>query len=254
MLRTICSVRVGERVAELRQAVGKPEGKADAAADGKADAGAPEADPDVAQQARPTAAASSRQRDIGRRRQHPRRHQPVTQATCQTSDDGQRHDPLNKAVGSGSRRLSHARQACDQAHDCDALTSGRCSLAMVSPNGPVLTRSGVAWSVGRQRQQREHQFGEAVGFLQMRIAGQDEGVDAEVLIFLACAPRPFRGSPTSAVPAPPRTRPTPAQRLGLISSLSRRPPCSAAMRCWPTEVHAREDLLRRGDGLVVDDG
>ena len=43
------------------------------------------------------------------------------------------------------------------------------------------------------------------------------------------------GSPTSAVPAPPRTRPTPAHRLGLTSSLSRRPPCSAAMRCWPTE-------------------
>ncbi len=43
------------------------------------------------------------------------------------------------------------------------------------------------------------------------------------------------GSPTSAVPAPPRTRPTPAQRLGLISSLSRRPPCSCAMRCWPTK-------------------
>src|ERR1700753_3493130 len=42
-------------------------------------------------------------------------------------------------------------------------------------------------------------------------------------------------SPTSAVPAPPRTRPTPAHRLGAISSLSRRPPCSCSMRCWPTE-------------------
>ena len=30
------------------------------------------------------------------------------------------------------------------------------------------------------------------------------------------------GSPTSAVPAPPRTRPTPAHRFGLTSSLSRR--------------------------------
>ena len=41
------------------------------------------------------------------------------------------------------------------------------------------------------------------------------------------------GSPTSAVPAPPRTKPTPAQRLGLTSNLSRRPPCRAAMRLWP---------------------
>ncbi len=32
------------------------------------------------------------------------------------------------------------------AYDCDAFTSGRCSLAMVSPNGPVLTRSGAALS------------------------------------------------------------------------------------------------------------
>jgi hypothetical protein len=37
------------------------------------------------------------------------------------------------------------------------------------------------------------------------------------------------------VPAPPRTSPTPAQRFGLISSLSRRPPCNAAMRLCPSE-------------------
>src|SRR5277367_4129169 len=43
------------------------------------------------------------------------------------------------------------------------------------------------------------------------------------------------GSPTRAVPAPPRTKPTPAHRLGLTSSLSRRPPWSAAIRLCPTE-------------------
>jgi hypothetical protein len=48
MLRTICSVVSVSFARELRQAVGEPEGKADAAADDKADAGAPEADPDVA--------------------------------------------------------------------------------------------------------------------------------------------------------------------------------------------------------------
>src|ERR1700742_728646 len=50
-----------------------------------------------------------------------------------------------------------------------------------------------------------------------------------------------RGLPTSAVPAPPRTRPTPAHRLGATSRpargfvLSNLPPCSAAMRRWPIE-------------------
>src|SRR5215207_1677498 len=43
------------------------------------------------------------------------------------------------------------------------------------------------------------------------------------------------GSPTSAVPAPPRTSPTPAHRFGLISSLSRRPPWRRSIRRWPTE-------------------
>lgn len=48
-------------------------------------------------------------------------------------------------------------------------------------------------------------------------------------------------SPTSAVPAPPRTKPTPAHKLGLISRLSRLPLCSAAIRCCPTEsVRANE--------------
>ena len=68
----------------------------------------------------------------------------------------------------------------------------------------------------------------------MRIAGEDEGIDAELAV-LAIRAATVSGSPTSAVPAPPRTRPTPAHRFGLISSLSRRPPCSAVMRCWPTE-------------------
>jgi hypothetical protein len=38
------------------------------------------------------------------------------------------------------------RMAVDLAYDCDAFISGRCSLAMVSPKGPVLTRSGAALS------------------------------------------------------------------------------------------------------------
>src|SRR5580658_8706391 len=43
------------------------------------------------------------------------------------------------------------------------------------------------------------------------------------------------GSPTSAVPAPPRTRPMPAHRFGLISRSSRRPRWSCCIRLCPTE-------------------
>ncbi len=50
---------------------------------------------------------------------------------------------------------------------------------MVSPNGPVFTRSGVTLLELVQRQQREHQLGEAIGFLEVRIAGHDEGIDAD---------------------------------------------------------------------------
>ena len=57
--------------------------------------------------------------------------------------------------------------------------SGNCMLAMISPNGPVLTPGGVCRMRRGQGQQRKHQFGEAIGFLEMRIAGQDEGIDAE---------------------------------------------------------------------------
>ncbi|CAM5328289.1 hypothetical protein SRIMM317S_01586 [Streptomyces rimosus subsp. rimosus] len=41
--------------------------------------------------------------------------------------------------------------------------------------------------------------------------------------------------PTRAVPAPPRTRPMPAQRLGATSSPSVLPPCSASIRRCPSD-------------------
>ncbi|MNI71392.1 hypothetical protein D3C73_1272630 [compost metagenome] len=43
------------------------------------------------------------------------------------------------------------------------------------------------------------------------------------------------GSPTRAVPAPPRTRPIPAHKSGLISKFERSPWCSSAILRWPTE-------------------
>src|SRR3954453_8660728 len=45
---------------------------------------------------------------------------------------------------------------------------------------PGIPRLAEIVSGGRfQRQQREHELGEAVAFLEMRIAGQDEPIDAE---------------------------------------------------------------------------
>ena len=41
--------------------------------------------------------------------------------------------------------------------------------------------------------------------------------------------------PTRAVPAPERTRPNPAHRLGATTRSSREPPWRAAIRCWPTD-------------------
>ena len=59
------------------------------------------------------------------------------------------------------------------------------------------------------------------------------------------------GSPTSAVPAPPRTSPTPAHRLGLTSNSSRLPRCNS-----PCAAGLRNQISRRpfalGDRLVVD--
>ena len=137
--------------------------------------------------------------------------------------------PIGRSQGtSRGRGAPHeaARAWCD----------GIISLAMISPNGPALRtcRRGPA---GRrlERQQREHELGEAVAFLQMRVARQDEGVDARSPCIRASAQPPSRGRP----PAPCRRRrgpgPRPAHRLGLISSWSRRPPCSRLIRCWPTE-------------------
>jgi hypothetical protein len=45
--------------------------------------------------------------------------------------------------------------------------------------------------------------------------------------------------PTSAVPASPRTRPMPAHMFGETSRASVRPPCSAAIRRWPSAPDAR---------------
>ena len=55
---------------------------------------------------------------------------------------------------------------------------------MSSPNGPALRAAPRSTPVvALQGQLREHELGEAVGLLQVRVAGEDEAVDAEPDVF-----------------------------------------------------------------------
>jgi len=129
--------------------------QSDAATDDKADAGAPEADPDVArqltrQQQLPAASATSL--GAGNTRAGTN---PLMQATCQTTTMTSGTIHWIRPSARGKSQAADTRKAFDQAHDCEAFTNGRCSLAMVSPTA-VLTRSGVTLSDWLQRQQRKH--------------------------------------------------------------------------------------------------
>ncbi len=58
-------------------------------------------------------------------------------------------------------------------------------------------------------------------------------------------------SPTSAVPAPPRTRPAPAQRFGLTSGGRAGRRAQARHAVLADRIHAREGSLRRSDRIVA---
>ena len=134
-----------------------------------------------------------------------------------------------RAVGremiGGSRAGEAAADDCDRGrarsdvgHPCAAARGAR------HPRENFSERPGVDQTFGGrdrplQRQTGEKQLGDAIGFLEMRVAGEDEGVGAEMRRYSSMRSATVSGSPTSAVPAPPRTSPTPAHRLGLISSL-----------------------------------
>ena len=62
-----------------------------------------------------------------------------------------------------------------------ARAAGAISLAIISPNGPALRVTPRPTPVVlRSGQLRHHELGEAVAFLQVRVAGEDEVLDAEV--------------------------------------------------------------------------
>ena len=132
--------------------------------------------------------------------------------------------PLCAAISHARRRTRGSAQDASVRSAADRPERSRVRTAVVMRSPPpdaarwrrLAERPGVdperrAVRGVRQRQQREHQLGEAVGFLEVRVAGEDEGVDAERRVLLACARRPVSGrrpAPCRRRRAPGRRRPT----------------------------------------------
>src|ERR1700722_13677826 len=102
-----------------------------------------------------------------------------------------------------------------------------------------------------QRQQRKHQLREAVGFLEMRIAGHDKSIDAGVLIFPDTR-RHGRGIPdqSRSRAATDQTDAGPKVRADLQSVAASAVQLRHAL--LTDRVHPREYLLRRSYGFVGD--
>ena len=97
-----------------------------------------------------------------------------------------------------------------------------------APNGeapnPAVIRLRLHAQLG------EDQLGEAVGLFQVRVAAEDEGVDPEILVLAHPFGDGIRVSDQRRARLRRAPDPTPAQRFGLISRLSREPLWSAFMR------------------------
>ena len=123
---------------------------------------------------------------------------------------------------------------------------------MISPKGPAFL-AGPRSVAGRrlQRQLREDELGEAIAFLEMRIAGQDEAIDAERHILLHAlgdlvriADQRRAGAAAHQSDAGPEVR----ADLELVA-----PPAMQARHALLADrVEARKGLLGRRDGLVVE--
>jgi hypothetical protein len=133
--------------------------------------------------------------------------------------------------GRGAARLRGRRKSlCRALHH--ATFFGTMSLAITSPNGPVMRMLAALLAFAEQR---EHQLREAVRLFQVRIAGQDERLDAEVLVLAHARGHRLRDRP----PAPCRRRRAPGPRRP--TGWATLPACRAGRRaappcgCWPTE-------------------
>src|SRR5829696_5925025 len=133
-------------------------------------------------------------------------------------------------------------------HECGALGAGDDLASVGAERRP--SGSGRHW-LRLHIQLGEHQLGEAVGLLQMRVAAEDEGIDAQLFVF----PHPFRDrvrvtnqrracSTTDQSHAGPEVR---ADLQVLPRSVVKRFHARLAMR-----VHPGEDLLRAGDRRLID--
>ena len=130
---------------------------------------------------------------------------------------------------------------------------GRSALAMISPPkgpngealGPAATGCGCTAEFG------EDQLGEAVGLFQVRVAAEDEGVDAQLFVFPHPRGDGFRvADERRPGPAADQSHPGPEVRAdlqALARSVVERLHARLTMR-----VHAGEDLLRAGDRRLVD--
>ena len=116
---------------------------------------------------------------------------------------------------------------------------------------PYWRRPARCRPVLRERQQRHDELGEAVGLLEVRVAGEDEGIDAERHVFLHARGDRLgiadqRGSGAAAHQAD--ARPEVRAHLELVA-----PPAMQRRHAALADgIHALEDALRRGDRRVVE--
>ena len=102
----------------------------------------------------------------------------------------------------------------------------------------------------RERKQREHKFGKAVSLFEVRIPREDEGIDAERDVFLHPCRHGLRvtdqrGAGSTAHQA------DPGPEIGADFELIAAPAMQLRYAALADRVHACEDLLRVGDGLIV---
>ena len=208
MLRSICSVVSSSRSAAGNAPVSRPSAKPRPPPMARPMQRALGADPArraAARRstARPRPPAPWRWAPAGRAPK-PARHRA---ASSQTSSSADRHEPGRERAGPTVAGRAHASRPRGRA----ALAAS--SLAIISPNGPALRTCRRSRPVrGLQRQQREHQLGEAVG------TPPDAGsrdrmkrVDAELHVLAHARRPPSRGrrpAPCRPRRAPGRRRPT----------------------------------------------